>query len=597
MSLDCTNRTSRRAFQWGMLVALIFFLAASFQPNTGSAQSGAPTIEITSSAVQTFYQEGVPQTDAAGNPLRAYSPGSSFFPNGIYYVTPCHVSAEITWAGPGGEPPAGWDGEYQVTVNVVSSLTTELQRVVSQSQTNETTITATRLPASTQLHYAVRLNGTDLQIEEGLFVSSACADPLKAQPLLTAKMAGFNFSITVSEADTLALLPQSAATGLKLVSPGPSIEGSLFSALKRDGRVFGWYLADEPLQASRVACLDPAFIYGLLKYVYDLYAGQTSQVIFLTESNSFLVDTWGDEFIRLGDAGVHDYYLKAGRDRLNTVRPIASSTAFQTNLLQQAKPSWVVLQAFGSLYPESWQFPTPQEARATVFAAIIHGATGIVHFAWDSDVMNSVTLIGINPSDDSGPQQKADLWNALASSGGINEQIGSLAPVLLSSTSKKPYRVFVDQTPLTAAPIRTMLKEYGTHYYLLAVNLDDAPIKARFDMPETLKNATELFESSPTFVASGASLADTFEPFDVHVYRFDRICTTKTVTPPVDVNGDGQIDITDYLMVLALPARMAAGGPYTPVLDFDKDGHLTITDQLILQRQLGPYQTTITTCS
>ena len=31
-----------------------------------------------------------------------------------------------------------------------------------------------------------------------------------------------------------------------------------------------------------------------------------------------------------------------------------------------------------------WVYPTPLEERAQVYTAIIHGATGLLHFAWDS---------------------------------------------------------------------------------------------------------------------------------------------------------------------------------------------------------------------
>ncbi len=171
-----------------------------------------------------------------------------------------------------------------------------------------------------------------------------------------------------------------------------------------------------------------------------------------------------------------------------------------------------------------------------IYTAVIHGATGIIHFAWDSYVMRGVRLMGVGPNPPAAPSgdraaKSAALWEALAApSGGINHELQVLEPIILSPTSREPYNVFVNRQLFSKAPIRTMLKEYDGSYYLLAVNIDNASVSAMFTFSLLVKDVEALFEESPTFASSGPSITDSFEPFDVHVYKLRITCP--------DVNGD-----------------------------------------------------------
>jgi hypothetical protein len=103
--------------------------------------------------------------------------------------------------------------------------------------------------------------------------------------------------------------------------------------------------------------------------------------------------------------------------------------------------------------------------------------------------------------------------------------------------------VFVDQDPYLVAPIRTMLKAYGEHHYLLAVNITDVGVDASFDFQDQVRNPEVLFEERTIAPSPGdpSVLEDRFEPFAVHVYRFDRL----TSPPAADSDGDGVPDFKD----------------------------------------------------
>lgn len=61
---------------------------------------------------------------------------------------------------------------------------------------------------------------------------------------------------------------------------------------------------------------------------------------------------------------------------------------------------WLVVQAHETLLfsPLASIMPTPNQLRCEVFTAIIHGATGIIYYAFDSWVMRSSSEVGIGPA-------------------------------------------------------------------------------------------------------------------------------------------------------------------------------------------------------
>ena len=580
-------RTSHRwgAFAFGLqplvflaALCLLSLIAFTGEPRQVSADPGTPNIDTTVEAVQTFYRNGngVPHTDALGNLRTSYDSALSFFPNGLYFLTPCTVSQDISWGALSGQAPDGWDGGYHLTVNLGSQLDlADPSRIVSDQVVSSTAVTVDLLPAATSLYYSVRLEGTDEVTSEGTFTSADCPDPALAAPVATAQDAGFNFAITRTAVDTLALADQAAGSGFKLV-PSLSEAGGLFETLKNDPVAYGWYLADEPLLWSRLNGEDPAVAYNNLSLVCYSLCPQTSQVFFLTESSVSLYDPFWPQFIELGDAGVHYNYPKTSPGPLWSLWSVANSLRHQASILKGLKPSWLVVESFGAETGMAWEFLTPQEMRATVYTAVIHGATGIIHFAWDSYVMRGVGLMGIGPSPPSAPSgdRAADsvaLWDALASpEDGVNHELEALTPIILSRTSWEPYRVFVDQQPISRAPIRTMLKEYDGSYYLLAVNIDNAPINARFLFTPSFERVEALFEDSPTFQSGRSSLVDNFEPFGVHVYKLQFLCP--------DVNGDGAISIFDLRDIVIKLWGSGKDGKYEYRFDVNSDGAINILD-------------------
>jgi hypothetical protein len=192
---------------------------------------------------------------------------------------------------------------------------------------------------------------------------------------------------------------------------------------------------------------------------------------------------------------------------------------------------------FGEAFP--FRFPTPEQLRACVYAGIIHGATGIVYFTWDTYVPRDGTVIGMAPHPKSAyvpnPHQEGythptpatpmqliasrALWETATQ---INTELAELTPALLSPTAGADFEgaITVEGKSPTPTPIRVMVKPLGEErYLLLTVNLDDAVLKTTFRFPRAIVSATTRFENQlPLELPEEPhEFALTYEPFAVHV--------------------------------------------------------------------------------
>lgn len=210
---------------------------------------------------------------------------------------------------------------------------------------------------------------------------------------------------------------------------------------------------------------------------------------------------------------------------------IADSVSLAAQLSQGKKPIWLVVGAFESEHPATVQFPfrypTPNQLRSMVYTGLIHGATGVVYYAWDSNV----TRFGIAPTKQAEipgrpsasplqALQAEQLWKTVAQ---VNQELRMLTPALLSPTvSDTKYSVTFEGEAITESPIRTLLKPRSeTEWVLLAVNMDDAVLRANVRFEAGVKSAEFMFEG-----ATAIDLQDDpqvipliFEPFETHVLR------------------------------------------------------------------------------
>ena len=94
-----------------------------------------------------------------------------------------------------------------------------------------------------------------------------------------------------------------------------------------------------------------------------------------------------------------------------------------------------------------------------------------------------------------------------------------------------------------------------------------------------MEDVDTLFEESPTFASSGLSITDSFEPFDVHVYKLRLICP--------DVNGDKYITVLDIKQLANVLWSKEGDDKYQPRFDVNDDGSINILGLFITWRAYG----------
>jgi hypothetical protein len=185
--------------------------------------------------------------------------------------------------------------------------------------------------------------------------------------------------------------------------------------------------------------------------------------------------------------------------------------------------------------------------RAMVYAAVIHGATGIVYFSWDTSILREPDLIGISPhalpsgykppgsksfqalANPEQIQKSAALWKEVAK---VNRELQELAPAIFSPTVDPAELAYEPQiTNLTApndpkkysdTPIRTLLKRAADgRSIFFAVNLDSRSMDVNFRFSKELATVEELYEASPhaiTHKQRAKNFACRFGPFATHIF-------------------------------------------------------------------------------
>ena len=105
--------------------------------------------------------------------------------------------------------------------------------------------------------------------------------------------------------------------------------------------------------------------------------------------------SWWLKWDRAGDVSCHDNYpIMDHTARAASIgadpNGIPQSVSLAVASGQEKKPVWLIVARFeqpgdyGQAFP--FRYPSPEQLRACVYAGVIHGATGIVYFIWDSYV-------------------------------------------------------------------------------------------------------------------------------------------------------------------------------------------------------------------
>ena len=317
---------------------------------------------------------------------------------------------------------------------------------------------------------------------------------------------------------------------------------------------FGVYAADEP--AGRNTEWQQNYDY--LTAVYAAYSGVNSQVVFHVDipyvslQSNADYNYWWKRFAKLGEATAHDDYPIDSLASLNkTISSIALTIENARLETSENKPNWFVPQAFEDITGTDFKFykPTADQYKAMVYTALVHGATGVLTFAYDDPIF--APLKGISPS------SYPDLWNKAKD---VNLELDALKPHLLSVTHPSPYNIYTNLMPAyEQAPIRSVLKLMNGYYILMTVNVTKENLNAIIQLPASIAplngNVERLFENTTTKIVAGA-INDTYTGFGVHIYRFALPGTGGGGQPAVaEVSENSITSESEVLGVYPVPSK------------------------------------------
>jgi hypothetical protein len=350
------------------------------------------------------------------------------------------------------------------------------------------------------------------------------------------RRAGFNCVHTWEGVGIAEVIEELRSAGLQLIRHAPTNDE--VRAFGSDPRILGWYLDEEPTGQTHVE-MERSGRRDLMTERYRAFVARKAVIKAMDPRHPvFPLDgadippgesAWWDTWNGSGDVTAHDNYPL--RPWTEDLEALARSVGRAVHLNQERKPVWIALQAFGSApgLDPPMRMPTTDELRGMAFTAIIHGATGIILFAYDSRVTRDGNVIGIAPDTPVGfgttatatPPEAARSRALWAGAAALNAELARLAPRLLSPTARQAYHVYCSGNPRTSSPIRTILKEADGGYTLLAVNLEARSLGAGYRFPRSIESVRRLnADGSVTLVTTeGPEFRDALGSFGVAVYE------------------------------------------------------------------------------
>ncbi|HOV22550.1 MAG TPA: carbohydrate-binding family 9-like protein [bacterium] len=251
-------------------------------------------------------------------------------------------------------------------------------------------------------------------------------------------------------------------------------------------RIVGWYCADEPeihKDLNRSAYRDA------LKLMRDMDPYRPISVVHDTTGGIKLDKD-------LTDIIMMDPYLGFEKNKNFPMRPLERISIFIDEAVKSCgnkKPVWAVLQCFPSGYfggdPEVSRYPTIQEIRAMTYLSLIHGAKGIIYWAFSSSSSNLLDV----PA----------LWSALKE---FSSEIHYLEPVLLSSYEVNWSKI---------KSVHYLKKELNGVEYIFAVNTRNT--RDQIDIPVD-KNTYWVLSENRQVKGDGNKITDEFAPYQTHIY-------------------------------------------------------------------------------
>ena len=163
--------------------------------------------------------------------------------------------------------------------------------------------------------------------------------------------------------------------------------------------------------------------------------------------------------------------------------------------------SWEMLRKEEERDPNMILYPSFHQSRFMAYNAIIHGANGILYWG------TSYT------------PQPSEFWTNLKK---VVSELSSLQKVLAAEPCQIELGKRYHETGHSIdAGVEILTKKFDNSLYLITANADKNPVKITLTGLPSFERAIIIGENRSLKIING-ELTDSYEPFDVHIYRLDK---------------------------------------------------------------------------
>ncbi len=334
------------------------------------------------------------------------------------------------------------------------------------------------------------------------------------------KAAGINLYVGLWQGPTAEQLTRLTAEKMPVICAQ-----NAFGVAHRDNPIIkGWMLNDEPDNAQERKdpvtgkadygpCIPPADIVAEYR---RMHAADPTRPILLNLGQGIANDEW---IGRGAGASLKDYetYVQGGDVISFDVYPVAGLTK-----PQPADFLWYVAKGLdrmrGWMHGQGTRWnciectriggehkATPAQVRSEVWMSLIHGSRGLIYFVHEfSPKFDEHALL--------------DDPEMLAAVSKLNHEIAAMAMVINAPDIDGSVSV-----QSSGAPIDTMVKRLGGRTTVFAVGMRNAAATGSFECKGLPDSApVRVVGEDRMLVASHGRFVDSFAPYGVHIYQFDR---------------------------------------------------------------------------
>ncbi len=327
------------------------------------------------------------------------------------------------------------------------------------------------------------------------------------------KAIGINLYVGLYEGPTAAQLTELEKAGMPVICD----QNAVALAQKDNPIIAAWMHDDEPDNAQSLGkgkgYGPPVTPQKIVEGYGRMRAADPSRPVLLNLGQGVAWDNWIGRGVRSRHPEDYPEYVKGCDIASFDIYPVVHDSPEVAGKLefvargverlvgwQGGKPAWDCIECthIGNAKMKA----TPEQVRSEVWMSLVRGSRGLIYFVHQFAPSFKEAAVLADP----------EMVKAITE---INGQIRELAPVLNSPTIEKRLTV---KAPRPA--IATMLKQVDGAYYIFAVNLENAPVRAEFTLADApAKSEAQALDETRVVPVSNGTFADDFGPYAVHRYR------------------------------------------------------------------------------